>query len=204
MRNRLLIALALLLTVLAGCKKNESATETSATTSTTETMSSDTSATTKTTATTGTTSTPAMVSDDDKAFATKAAEGGMGEVKLGELAASMAANADVKAFGKRMQTDHGKAGDELKQWATTKGVTLPATLNAETQKTHDELSKKSGAAFDKAYMEDMVKDHDKDVKEFQEASAKVKDPDLKSWIDKTLPVIQDHDKMAHDIAKKLK
>jgi len=134
----------------------------------------------------------------------KAAEGGMGEVKLGELAASKATNADVKAFGQRMQTDHGKAGDELKQWATMKNVTLPATLNAEMLKTYDELSKKSGAAFDKAYMEDMVKDHDKDVGEFKDAQSKVKDPDLKAWIDKTLPVIEGHQTMAHDLVKKLK
>ena len=67
-----------------------------------------------------------------------------------------------------------------------------------------DLSTKSGAAFDKAYMEDMVKDHDKDVKEFQEASSKAKDPDLKAWIDKTLPTLQEHQKMAHDIAGKLK
>ena len=194
MKLRSFIPFALLLTLLAGCKKDETATDTSATTPTTEA-----------TATTATTSSAAAsVSDDDKNFAMKAAEGGMGEVKLGELAASKATNADVKAFGQRMQTDHGKAGDELKQWATMKNVTLPATLNAEMLKTYDELSKKSGAAFDKAYMEDMVKDHDKDVGEFKDAQSKVKDPDLKAWIDKTLPVIEGHQTMAHDLVKKLK
>src|SRR5207237_917518 len=83
------------------------------------------------------------------------------------------------------QTDHSKAGDELKQWASTKGLDLPTQPNADQQKTATDLTAKSGAAFDKAYMEDMVKDHDKDVKEFQDASKKVKDPDLKAWIDKT-------------------
>jgi putative membrane protein len=176
-------AAALLLTIVTGCKKEEPNTDTTATT-------------------TAASSTP--LSDDDKKFAMKAAEGGTGEVTLGGLAASKATNADVKAFGQRMQTDHGKAGDELKQLATSKGLDLPATVNAETQKTSDELSKKSGAAFDKAYMEDMVKDHDMDVEEFKKAQASVKDADLKAWIDKALPVIEDHQKMAHDLVKKLK
>jgi len=219
MRNRkfiLLAAPALVFALAFGCKKNESAnTDTAAATTDTSTSSASTSVsstdtsgttTTNTTTTSGTTSTApaAALSDDDKKFAMKAAEGGLSEVNLGGIAASKATNADVKAFGQRMQTDHGKAGDELKQWASSKGFDLPTQPNAEAQKTATELSGKSGAAFDKAYMQDMVKDHDKDVKEFEEASKKVKDPDLKSWVDKTLPVIQDHDKMAHDIAKKLK
>jgi putative membrane protein len=216
MRSRkiiLLAAPALVFALAFGCKKNESAntdtaaatTDTSTSSASTSVSSTDTSGTTTTNPTTSTTSTaPVALADDDKKFAMKAAEGGLGEVNLGGIAASKATNADVKSFGQRMQTDHGKAGDELKQWASTKGFDLPTQPNAETQKAATELSAKSGAAFDKAYMEDMVKDHDKDVKEFQEASKKVKDPDLKSWIDKTLPVVQDHDKMAHDIAKKLK
>ena len=195
MRNRTLVLLgALVFALTFSCQKNESAnTDTAVATTDTSTSSATT-----------TTAAPAALSDDDKQFAMKAAEGGLGEVNLGGIAASKATNADVKSFGQRMQTDHGKAGDELKQWASSKGFDLPTQPNADAQKTATDLSGKSGAAFDKAYMEDMIKDHDKDVKEFQEASAKVKDPDLKSWIDKTLPVIQDHQKMAHDIAKKLK
>jgi putative membrane protein len=182
--------------IAVACHKEAPATDTSSSTST-SVSASDTSGTTSTTPV-------ATLSDADKQFATKAAEGGIGEVTLGGLAASKATNADVKAFGQRMQTDHGKAGDELKQWASTKGLDLPSAPNAEAQKTYDDLSKLSGAAFDKAYMEDMVKDHDKDVAEFKDAQTKVSDPDLKAWIDKTLPVIEDHQKMAHDLAKKLK
>jgi putative membrane protein len=201
-----LAAAALLLMLVTGCKKEEPNTDTTASTDTGVTAT-DTSGSTSTTDTTVTTTAAASstpLSDDDKKFAMKAAEGGMGEVNLGGLAASKATNADVKTFGQRMQTDHGKAGDDLKQLATSKGLDLPTAINAETQKTSDELSKKSGAAFDKAYMEDMVKDHDMDVAEFKKAQKSVKDADLKAWIDKTLPVIEDHQKMAHDLVKKLK
>jgi len=126
------------------------------------------------------------------------------EVDLGQLAASKATSQDVKDFGNRMVTDHGKAGDELKSLASQKGLTLPSTQSAEDKKTSDELSKKTGAAFDKAYMSDMVKDHEKDAKEFEKASKTLKDPDLKSWATKTLTVVQDHLKMAKDVNGKLK
>ena len=123
---------------------------------------------------------------------------------LGQTAAQKATNPDVKNFGNRMVNDHGKAGDELKQLATNKGLALPTDLNAEDKKIADELSSRSGKDFEKAYIKDMVEDHEKDVKEFEKASKEAQDPDLKSWASKTLPVIQDHLKMAKQIAAKLK
>jgi putative membrane protein len=134
----------------------------------------------------------------------KAAQGGMAEVTLGGTAAQRATNADVKNFGNQMVTDHGKANDQLKTWATNKGIALPAELAEEHKKTADDLAKKTGGAFDKAYMDAMVKDHEKDVSEFKEAQSKVTDPDLKQWVDTTLPVIEGHLKMAKDIRGKLK
>jgi putative membrane protein len=146
----------------------------------------------------------APVSDADKNFATKAAEGGMMEVDLGQLAAAKATSQDVKDFGNRMVTDHGKANDELKSIAAQKGLTLPSQPGDEEKKTSNELEKKTGAAFDKAYMSDMVKDHDQDAKEFEKAIKELKDPDLKNWATKTLTVVQDHLKMAKETAAKLK
>jgi putative membrane protein len=64
----------------------------------------------------------------DNTFATKAAEGGMAEVQLGNLAKTNASNSDVKSFGDRMVTDHSKANDELKSIASKKGITLPTSV----------------------------------------------------------------------------
>src|SRR5205823_3636312 len=140
----------------------------------------------------------------EKDFAIKAAQGGIAEVNGGTLAAAKATSGDVKNFGNQMVTDHGKANDELKTLATNKGISLPADTDEKHKKAADELAKKSGSAFDKAYMKDMVEDHQKDVAEFKKAQSMVKDPDLKAWVDKTLPVIEGHLKMAQDINKKLK
>ena len=210
MKRIMIFMLALTAMFVFACKNetntNSNATNTGAyntSSSTTSTTATDTSATMSTTGTTSVTST-APLSKSDQDFATKAAQGGMMEVDLGQLAAAKAQSNDVKDFGNRMVNDHGKAGDELKSLASQKGLTLPGTPSAEEQKAQKELSAKSGAAFDKAYMSNMVKDHTKDAKEFENASKNVKDPDLKNWASKTLTVVQDHLKMAKDINGKLK
>lgn len=133
-----------------------------------------------------------MMKSPDTMFAMKAAQGGMAEVKLGQLAADKASNPDVKAFGQQMVDDHGKANDDLKSTAQKKNMTLPSDVNAKQQAMYDRLSKLSGTAFDHAYVNDMVKDHQEDVKEFQKEVNSGKDDDIKGFASRTLPVIQGH------------
>jgi putative membrane protein len=143
-----------------------------------------------------------MTADSD--FVRKAAQGGMAEVELGRLATSKASNEKVKQFGQRMVDDHSKANNELKEVASRKGVTLPTSLDAKDQSTKDKLSKLSGAEFDKAYMEDMVKDHKTDVSEFRKESNSGSDPDVKSFASKTLPTLEEHLKLAEDTLAQVK
>jgi putative membrane protein len=139
----------------------------------------------------------------DKKFVWNAAVGGMEEVQLGQLAVQKASNADVKNFGQRMVDDHSKANDQLKSIASQKGVTLPTNLPPDKKKDVNKLSKLSGAAFDREYMSMMVKDHKKDVSEFEKESKQAKDSDLKSFAQSTLPILRDHLKMAEDTHSKL-
>jgi putative membrane protein len=184
-------ALALLFTF--ACNKKSEGTSTDTAYSTTSVAASDTS---------GTTTTATQMSSDDQTFMQKAATGGLAEVSLGQQVSPVAKNADAKKFADKMVTDHGKANDELKQLASTKNVPLPT----DTDQEHKDAAQKvmSSKNVDKAYMDEMVKDHDKDVKEFEDASKSAKDADLKAWIDKTLPVLKEHQKMAHDINSKMK
>ncbi len=135
----------------------------------------------------------------DKTFVTKAAEGGLAEVQLGQLAQQKAQDPKVKEFGQRMVDDHTKANDQLKSIASQKGVTLPTDLNAKDKAEMDRLNKLSGTQFDKAYMSHMVQDHTKDVSEFQKESKSGKDSDVKSFASTTLPTLQQHLQMAKQI-----
>jgi putative membrane protein len=132
------------------------------------------------------------VDKDDAKFAVAAANGGMAEVELGKLAQEKAASSKVKDFGAMMVADHGKANDEMKALAVSKNITLPSAINDEEQRVKDDLSAKSGADFDKAYVSNMIDDHKKDIKEFEEASKNCKDADLKAFAVKTLPVLKMH------------
>jgi putative membrane protein len=146
---------------------------------------------------------PGKPSAADTKFVHEAAVGGMAEVSLGKLAAEKATSPEVKQFAQRMVEDHSKANDELKAYATQKSVTLPAEPDAAAKAIEARLSKLSGAAFDKAYMQDMVKDHDKDVAAFTHASTSASDSDLKAWAAKTLPTLKEHQTMAKSIHAKV-
>ena len=138
------------------------------------------------------------MSAGDHKFAEEAASGGAAEVEMGKLASEKASNDKVKQFGQRMVTDHSRAGNELKTLANKKNMTLPDSPDAKSKAMMDKISKLSGAAFDKAYMQDMVKDHQKDVAEFQKESSNGADPDLKNWAATTLPTLQEHLRMAKE------
>ncbi|HXZ80624.1 MAG TPA: DUF4142 domain-containing protein [Terriglobales bacterium] len=132
------------------------------------------------------------LSSSDKSFLKDAAEGGLAEVELGQLASQKASSPEVKKFAERMVKDHTKANDELKQIAAQKGVDLPDKPGVTDRMTKARLSRLDGEKFDKAYMDDMVKDHKKDVDDFQKESAKGQDPDVKNFAAKTLPTLQEH------------
>jgi putative membrane protein len=144
------------------------------------------------------------LSSADTTFANKAAQGGMAEVKLGELAKEKASSQAVKDFGQKMVDDHSKANDELKQIASKDGITLPTGLAAKDQATYDRLSKLSGTEFDKAYMRDMVSDHRTDVNEFRRESQSGSNPDLKAFAAKTLPTLEQHLSMAESTDSQVK
>ena len=123
---------------------------------------------------------PAL-SAKDKRFVNNAAKGGMMEVEWGKLAAQNGNHADVKKFGNRMVTDHSKANDEL-----------PGAKPAGKWKN------------DKDYMDMMVKDHEKDLAEFQAEAKDGTDADLKKFAHKGAKMVEHHLKMAKEIQGKLK
>jgi putative membrane protein len=140
-----------------------------------------------------------QLTSKDYKFASEAIQGGMQEVQLGELAKQKAGSQGVRDFGERMVTDHQKANDDLKQIVQKKGAILPATVSHHETSTLEHLQKLSGAEFDKAYVSDMVRDHKKDVKDFEKASQNLSDPDLKAFAEKTLSVIQEHLSIAQNL-----
>jgi putative membrane protein len=174
---------------------NASKTDTSNTTSN---MSTDTTNKMSTNAGTG------SVDKSTSEFMTKVSDVGMTEVKLGQMAQDKGSNQRIKDFGAMMVKDHTAAGDELKNLASQKNVTLPATVSSDHQKKIDDLNKKTGHDFDKAYIDAMVDGHQSTVNDFEKISKNEKDADVKAWVDKTLPTLKMHLDSARAIKKEIK
>lgn len=128
----------------------------------------------------------------EKSFIMKAANGGMTEVEAGKSAAQKGASDAVKDFGNQMVKDHSKANDQLKEVASKMGVSVPDKVDSMHEAKLAKMNKMSGAAFDKAYVMDMIKAHQKDIAEFETADKQVKNADLKKFIEETVPVMKEH------------
>jgi putative membrane protein len=146
-------------------------------------------------------SSEAQAAMTDLAFAKDAARGGMAEIKLGKLAEDSGSSEAVKTFGTRMVAEHTKAGDKLKEAAAQEHITLPTDLAAKDQATYDRLSKLSGAEFDRAYAQDMVKDHQQDLQAFQREANRGNDAAIRGFASQTVPMIQQHLEQAKEMLK---
>ena len=137
----------------------------------------------------------------DKMFLRKAAEGGMAEIKLGQLAVQKGGSEGVKAFGQKMVDDHTALNNEMASVADAMGVRLPKTINKEDQAEYDKLNGLSGDEFDTEYLTAMVKDHRKDLREFRMELANAQDPALRDAVEKGEKVIHEHLEMADKLAR---
>lgn len=139
----------------------------------------------------------------DSSFLKDAAMDGMAEVRLGELAGRQGASEDVRRFGEKLVTDHRSANQELMRLSSMKAVSVPDRLSEEGRRTVDELSGKTGADFDRAWIDQIVQDHEQDIEKFQRQAEGAQDPDVKAFASKTLPTLQDHLRRAQEIQKSL-
>ncbi|MCU7492784.1 MAG: DUF4142 domain-containing protein [Ignavibacteria bacterium] len=194
-----ILALIAMLFFIDACSTTRSTTG-SGTGSTTGT---GTGGTTDNTGATGSSRTGSTASSVNQEFVSDAASGGMMEVELGTMAVQNASSQEVKDFGRRMIDDHSKANDELKSIAAKENIPVPAALKDENRDDVDKLSKLSGSDFDKEYIDMMVKDHQKDIKNFEDMAQNAQSPELKQFAQKTLPTLRQHLKMAQDIQDKM-
>jgi len=135
----------------------------------------------------------------DEKFAIKAAQGGIAEVRLGQLAQEKAQNEAVRKFGQRMVDDHTKANHELKEAALKERISLPKDIDNKDQATYDTLAKLSGAEFDKAYVQEMVKDHQDDIAEFGTEARTGQRDAIKTFAADSLPTLKDHLRAAKEM-----
>jgi putative membrane protein len=144
-----------------------------------------------------------QLSQRDLDFIKNAAIGGMAEVELSKLAEQKAHSPDIKSFGARMVHDHSRADEQLATIAKEQGATVPQQLDTEHTQMRDRLAKLQGEAVDRAYIRMMVAEHDKAVKAFRQEAQMGQDREVKRFARETLAMIEQHDKLAHDIERSM-
>ena len=103
----------------------------------------------------------AHAASTEQAFVTQAAQGGLAEVELGQLALARGASRAVKAFAQTMVEDHRKANADLEKVAAAAGASVPTEPSTAHKAVADRLGSLSGNEFDVAYSTQMVADHEK-------------------------------------------
>ena len=141
--------------------------------------------------------------NSDSKFMMMAATSDMNEIGLSNQALSKSTNEDVKKLAQMMIDDHTKSSDELKPIAASKGVTLPTEMDSKHKSAMEKMATMSGSEFDMAYVNMMVKDHEKAVALYKKEADKGKDADAKAFAAKTLPVVQMHLDMSRNMMNKM-
>lgn len=136
-------------------------------------------------------------------FVRMASEGNLAEINLGRMAEKQATNEGIKDFGQRLVKDHTKANEELNKLANRKNFKVAQKMNAKHEKLANQFSKLNGANFDRSFLKDMVKDHEKDISLFEAQAKNGTDPDVKAFAAKTLPTLKEHLKIARNLDKKI-
>jgi putative membrane protein len=138
-----------------------------------------------------------------QSFLQKAAEGQQAEIALGQLASERAGDQQVKQFGAQMIEDHRKASAEIQQLASKEGVALPTELTSIHKDKQEQFARLSGRDFDRAYLGYMLRDHRRDVKEFERHIKAIKNPQVQQWAEGTLPLLKQHLRQAQQIASSI-
>lgn len=129
--------------------------------------------------------------------------GSLMEIKAAEIAKTRSLNPRVINFAKMMINDHTKVANELKKIQADKLVTERNGMLPDHKQHLANLSARSGAEFDKVYMEMMVKDHEKDIELFENVTDNTS-ATIQDFAEKTLPTLRMHLDSAKAISASLK
>lgn len=139
----------------------------------------------------------------DRTFYNRAAESGQFEVEISKLAEDKAASQEVKDLARMMVDDHTKANQELMSIAQKNQVQLATALPARETKRLEHFRSMTGADFDRAYVEELIKDHRSTISLFEHEADKGSDADVKTFASNTLPTLRQHLQHAEQVLSTL-
>ena len=147
----------------------------------------------------GTVSAETAADGPDAMFVQQAGQAGLTEVELSKLAVKSAKSPQVRLFAQTMVQDHTQNNKDLAEIATHENIQAPTELDTEHAPLRDKLASLHGADFDRTYVDAMRADHQKMIDLLQSSAATVSTEELRTFIKNTLPVVQEHSRMAREL-----
>jgi putative membrane protein len=141
------------------------------------------------------------LSEQDRTFIQNAAKANQDEIDVGKLAQQKSSNPQVKSYAQTLVDDHTKSLRELENLAGKKGVSITPRQGATAGAEYSQLEGQSGVLFDRTFASQMVQDHEKAISMFEQALKNTQDPDVRNYINMTLPVLRNHLMQARDIER---
>ena len=144
-----------------------------------------------------------MQNSADRSFISSAAEANLVEIDMAKMVGQKSTDPAVKDFANRMVTDHTQASQKLASVAEMNGVKLPTEETATERNEKIELQKLSGTQLNDAYLGDELQDHKEAISAFENEIEHGQNQEAKNYAEQTLPTLQDHIRIAEDIAGRL-
>jgi putative membrane protein len=149
------------------------------------------------------TTTQSMQNSADRSFISSAAETNLAEIDTAKMVGQKSTDPAVKDFANRMVTDHAQANQNLASLAEMSGIKLPTEPGVTERNQKNEFEKLSGAKLDDAYLRDELQGHKDAIVAFENEIENGQNQKVKTYAVKTLATLQDHIRIAEDIAGKL-
>jgi putative membrane protein len=138
----------------------------------------------------------------EKAFISKGLEGDQAEMQMGQLAEQKSQSNDVKQLAQKLVNDHTQMDEKwFKPLAQQMDVSLPKGPSKKDKKMAEKMEALSGNDFDSHWLTMMHKDHQKDLKEFQDEAKSAQNPNVKKVAEQGASVIAQHLQLIEQVAK---
>jgi putative membrane protein len=134
----------------------------------------------------------------DKAFVDAAASNGLAEIQLAKLAAGRASHAAVRQFAARLEADHTQANLEVRKITDSQGIDVAQEMGP-YQAAAKRLTELDGAAFDRAYLQHVIQEHEEAIAQFTREAQEGQNPQLKAFASKMLPKLRQHQQTAQQL-----
>lgn len=139
---------------------------------------------------------------NDAQFLVNAAEVNMEQIKLGQLAQEKGTTPEVKELGKMMEDAHNKSLSELQALAQSKRISIPTAITQDATEAYNDMNKRSGDDFNKAYTDKMVNGHEDTIEFYEDAAENSDDMEIQKWAESSLPSLRTHLEHSKDMQKR--